>query len=463
MPAGAIHAATRRARASVSRSLGVVMRAAYPCIRRGRAAYTIRAVRISVLALGTRGDTEPFVALAAGLQAARHDVRVATFARFEPLVRGHGLGFLELPGDTSEMFATREWSNLVVKPWNWAAHVRALQAMIEPIVDRLGPEHAEAVCDGADAIVFTSNTTFGYWAAVERGLPTVMAALGPHEPTWEFPHPVLAPGLRLGRLANRLTYVVGSRLAGETLREPIRPRSRRRLGFSPLPLRGTSDRWPPFPVVAGFSRVLLERPRDWPAHVRQTGFWLTRPLPGAAVPAEVEQFLASGPAPVYVSFGSMRPGEGEKLLGEVMEAVRRDGRRALLGSGFGAAADSVEGDDVIAAEELPHALVLPRVSAFVHHGGVGTTARGLTAGLPTLAVPFIYDQSFWGRRVAAIGAGPPPIPRERLTADRLVEAFRTLESSEVRAAARHAGDRLRAEDGVGDAVRIIEECFGCAS
>jgi sterol 3beta-glucosyltransferase len=463
MPAGAIHAAARRARASVPRSLCVAMAAAYPCIRRGGAAYTIRAVRISVLALGTRGDTEPFVALAAGLQAARHDVRVATFARFEPLVRSYGLGFLELPGDTSEMFATREWAELVVKPWNWRAHVRALQAMIAPIVDELGPKHAEAVCDGADAIVFTSNTTFGYWAAVERGLPAVMAALGPHEPTWEFAHPVLAPGLRLGRLANRLTYVVGSRLAGEALREPIRPRSRRRLGFSAVPLRGNSERWPPFPVVAGFSPVLLERPRDWPPHVRQTGFWLTHPLPGTTVPAEVDEFLASGPPPLYVSFGSMRPGEGEKLLGEVIKAVRRDGRRALLGSGFGDAARAIAGDEVIVAEELPHALVLPRVSAFVHHGGVGTTARGLTAGVPTLAVPFIYDQSFWGRRVAALGAGPRPIPRHRLTADRLGEALRALESTDVRAAARRVGERLRAEDGVGDAVRIIEECFGCAS
>lgn len=415
-------------------------------------------MRISVLTLGTRGDTEPYVALGAGLRRAGHEVRLAGLERFRSLVREHDLEFVSLPGDTAEMFQTAAWAGLVVRPWNWLAHARALREMILPLTDQIQPHHIAEACDGVDGIVFSSTTIFGYWAAIERGLPSVMATVGPFEPTREFPHPVIAPGLRLGSLANRLSYVVAQRLARDALREPIKPASRRRVGLSPIPLRGTSTRWPPFPVVAGYSPTLVPRPADWPEQVRQTGFWLTpsaNPLPPA-----LEVFLESGDPPVYVTFGSMRPPEAPRLLGAVLEAGERTRTRIVLGSGFGGSARDVQRPNVLLAEELPHDLVLPRFRAFVHHGGVGTTARGLRAGLPTLVVPFVFDQIFWGSRVAALGAGPPPIPRHRLTADRLVTALGTLERPSVRSTARAVGEQLRAEDGVGEAVRLIEQILG---
>jgi UDP:flavonoid glycosyltransferase YjiC (YdhE family) len=417
-------------------------------------------VRISVLTLGTRGDTEPYVALGAGLRRAGHEVRIAALRRFEPLIADHGLDFVALPGDTSEMFRTEAWRQLVVRRWNWTAHVGALREMLQPLVDQLRPQDVAAACDGADAILFSSTTIFGRAAAEERGLPAIMTHLGPFLPTWEFPHPTVAPGLRLGRLGNRLSYALAQRLARDPLREPIKPRARAAVGLSPIPLRGTSASWPPFPVIAGYSPTVLPRPADWPPHVHQTGFWLTDSRPGATLPAGLAEFLAAGAAPVYVTFGSMRPREAERLLGVVLEAVQRLGWRVVLGSGFQEAARSVRSPAVFVAEELPHELALPRFRAIVHHGGVGTLARGLRTGLPTLVVPFVFDQSFWGRRIAALGAGPPPIPRHRLTADRLVEALETLERPDVRTAAGAVGERLRAEDGVGDTVRLIERIVG---
>ncbi len=108
-------------------------------------------------------------------------------------------------------------------------------------------------------------------------------------------------------------------------------------------------------------------------------------------------------------------------------------------------------------EQAPHGWLFPRVAAVVHHGGAGTTAAGLRAGRPTVVVPFFADQPFWGDRVHALGVGPRPIPRKELTAERLAAAIRQAAGAEgLRARAAALGARIRAEDGVGQAVRVVE-------
>ncbi len=108
-------------------------------------------------------------------------------------------------------------------------------------------------------------------------------------------------------------------------------------------------------------------------------------------------------------------------------------------------------------DAAPHARLFPRMAAVVHHGGAGTTGEGLRAGVPTLIVPHMADQPFWGSRVAALGVGPAPIPRNRLTPERLANAMRQAATDPVmRGRAVALGQRIRAQDGVGTAVALIE-------
>jgi sterol 3beta-glucosyltransferase len=101
------------------------------------------------------------------------------------------------------------------------------------------------------------------------------------------------------------------------------------------------------------------------------------------------------------------------------------------------------------------------MAAVVHHGGAGTTAEGLRAGVPTLVVPFIFDQPFWGARIKALGLGPDPIPLKELTADRLASAITTaVADPDMRQRARACGEAVRAEDGTGKAVEIITRYLG---
>jgi UDP:flavonoid glycosyltransferase YjiC (YdhE family) len=140
----------------------------------------------------------------------------------------------------------------------------------------------------------------------------------------------------------------------------------------------------------------------------------------------------------------------------VRDALRDAGVRAVLVAGWGGLA-ALADDDVFCVESVPYDWLFPRVAATVHHGGAGTTGAALQAGVPAIVVPFTVDQPFWGARVAALGAGPTPIPRARLTRARLAEALRrTVADEAMHARAAELGALIRAEDGVAEAVGHFE-------
>src|SRR5207248_7957003 len=136
-------------------------------------------------------------------------------------------------------------------------------------------------------------------------------------------------------------------------------------------------------------------------------------------PPALVDFLADGPAPVYVGFGSMAPADAERLTAVALDALARADRRAVLLAGWAGLGRAAGSDRVLVVDAIPHDWLFPRMSALVHHGGAGTTASGLRAGVPAVVVPFFGDQPFWGDRVWRLGVGARPIQRKALTADRL--------------------------------------------
>jgi UDP:flavonoid glycosyltransferase YjiC (YdhE family) len=217
------------------------------------------------------------------------------------------------------------------------------------------------------------------------------------------------------------------------------------------------------PVLYGFSRHVVPLPEagDRVRHV--TGYWFLPEDPGRMLPADLEAFLAGGGPVVSIGFGSMAGGGGDdgRAVSElVIAAIRDAGVRAVLLSGWGALDAPGASDDVYVADSLPHDRLFPRMTAVVHHGGAGTTAAGIRAGVPSLVVPFGVDQPFWGSRVTALGVGPRPIPRKRLDRTLLADGLRVAVADRAmadRAAA--LGELVRAEDGVAVAVGLIER-FG---
>ena len=146
----------------------------------------------------------------------------------------------------------------------------------------------------------------------------------------------------------------------------------------------------------------------------------------------------------------------EELTKLVVQALVRVKQRGILLTGWGGLASTNFSDDVFSMESAPHDWLFPRMAAVVHHGGAGTTAAGLRAGIPTVIMPFFADQPFRGRRVYELGAGTPPIPRKRLSVERLAEAIRAATADkQMRDRAATLGRSIRAEDGVSRAVEAF--------
>ncbi len=191
--------------------------------------------------------------------------------------------------------------------------------------------------------------------------------------------------------------------------------------------------------------------------MRVTGYWFLEHPGGWKPPRELVDFLESGSPPVYVGFGSMNKTDPEELTDIVLRALERTGRRGVLVTGWGGISNSALPDTVFAVDEVPHDWLFKRVEAAVHHGGAGTTAASLRAGIPTIVVPFFADQPFWGRRVAELGVGPEPIPRRSLTVGRLTNAIqRATADGDMKSKAAALGQRIRAENGTERAAEAFD-------
>ncbi|MGD8793209.1 MAG: glycosyltransferase [Anaerolineae bacterium] len=410
-------------------------------------------MRFTILAYGTRGDVQPYVALGVALQRAGHTVRLAAPAVFHDLVAGYGLAFHGLPGDPADLMlqvADGASANLVSQSVVVLRHTLPLARQMVDSVQK--------ACQGAEAIVHSMlMTVIGHQMAVARGVPDFSALIFlVFCPTSAFPVPTLAPGKHRAR--NRLSHVAFTQLFWQMNRLAYAYLRRGNHDLPPLsgwPLDRSLDR--PTPILYGLSSQIVPRPDDWGPDTHLTGYWTMPPPAGWRPPPEVEAFLAAGPPPVLVSFGSLMTRRVEQLTEVVLGALARTGQRAVLVRGWGGIGQRALPPQILALDSVPFEWLFPRMAALVHHGGVGTTATGLRAGVPAVIVPFTADQPFWGRQVARLGVGPAPIPPKKLSVDRLAAAIEAaLGDGAMRQRAADLGERLRAEDGAGRAVEILE-------
>ncbi len=300
----------------------------------------------------------------------------------------------------------------------------------------------------------------GYHVAEMMNVPSLYLLLQPMSRSRETPS-VVMPALPLGRLYNRWTYVFTEQLLWQMMRAPINQWRRESLHLKPIPFRGPFDLLyrQHTPFIYGFSAHVVPRARDWPDWHHITGYWFLDDTNDWSPPTRLVDFLSDGPKPVYIGFGSMSGRTAQQLVDLAIEAVQLTGQRAILLGGWAQAHERDLPDSIYAIESAPHAWLFSQMAAVVvHHGGAGTTAAGLRAGVPSVLTPFFGDQPYWGRRVHALGVGPRPIMRKDLTAQRLAGAITQAVTDEaMRCRAAQLGEQIRAEDGIAAAVAIITQ------
>ncbi len=419
-------------------------------------------MHITILAVGSRGDVQPYVALGLGLQEAGHEVRLVAADFFQAFVKSWGLDFF--PINTFGLLqAGGEAHATIAKTIDRAGQLRQLLTNFRALLPALQQtqESIWQASQGTQALIFSNIGTSTYHVAEKLGLPCAWALTVPmFGRTRAHPNPLL-PALPLGRGYNSFTYTFVEQFWRQLMGRPANSWRRTRLGLPPIPLR----RWPytqlrgqAVPILCCYSPAVAPKPSDWGEQAHVTGYWFLDHVSDWQPPADLVRFLESGPPPVYVGFGSMMSRRAEQTTRITLDALKQSGQRGLIATGWGALSQSDLPDEVFLIESVPHDWLFPRIAAVVHHGGAGTTGAGLRAGVPGIVVPFGGDQPFWARRVEALGVGPAPIPRKRLTADRLARAMRIAATDDaMRKRADALGETIRAEDGVGNAVRIFNQ------
>jgi sterol 3beta-glucosyltransferase len=412
-------------------------------------------MRIAVASFGSEGDVRPFIALARGLKQAGHEVYLVA----APLHarRAEEADIPLRPSNTPramEVFERTLRSNMeqVMKERNPLRAVGKGTALFEGLLLDSLPLVLEATAD-ADLIVHHQIDVTAYAAARVHRKPRITGQVF----HGGLPARNAAPdGSDFGPIVNRLLtgifrYVVG-RVTDPSYNRVLAaaglPRVRQlfhEVGASPLLslLEVSPSFVPPDPL--------------WEGKVVQTGYWFLD-LPTAPPAADLVSFLAAGDKPVVITFGSMTGTDARKQTEVLCEGVRRAGMRAVLQAGWNQLGEGVLPDTIKRVEYVPHSFLFARAAGVIHHGGAGTTASALRAGVPQIVVWHFGDQESWGKLLHRRGLAPrKPVSCRQLSPDWLAGALREMKTHpSLQANAASMGEKIRDEDGVTHAVREIE-------
>jgi UDP:flavonoid glycosyltransferase YjiC (YdhE family) len=419
-------------------------------------------MRVLIVTLGSRGDVQPYLALGQGLQAAGHQVKVATHSNFRAFVEEHGLLYAPIQADMQELMSTDTGRRMWAAGANSALYGLRFFQTVRPLTRRIAQD-CLAACRGADVVL---GSLLGYWmaysAAEKLNLPLHAAYLQPVHPTGLYPNAMFRPlpsSVKDRERYNRFSYPAFNRVLWLLAASMYNDARKTVLGMPPLhydDLFGDLTHPEGPQVLYGYSRHVLPQDPAWPDRIRVTGFWYLDPPMDWQPPRELSKFLASGPPPVYVGFGSMSSCRPRETADTVVEALQMAGVRGVMLSGWAGLRPSKLPPTILQIDEAPHSWLFPQMAAVVHHGGAGTIAAALRAGVPQVSVPFSGDQPFWTHTIAELGVAPRPISHKRLNAERLAGALgEALGNPAIRRTAAEVGAKIRAEDGVTQAVEIV--------
>ena len=418
-------------------------------------------MNIVIPTIGSRGDVQPFIALAQGLIQAGHCVTLASHPVMKTLVEAHEVPFAPIGPDidlAQRVAAIRQQALFIA--WGLIQGMRFGFEMLDASHDDI-----LAVCRQADLVIVPAAVAAGKNEAELLQVPYLSVTLMPWAIPWEDP---------ARPLFRRIVYGAIDGLVHLITTQPLN-RLRKRQGLQPVGEEGfTSPRLNLVPVSPA---VYPPNPLWDPRH-RIVGYWFAAAPQDWGPPADLLAFLAAGDPPLSISLGAMSLGSTDSLggtdsLGEAdalasaslfVEAVRQADVRAIIQGWQAGVSRLTIPPNIHCTGALPHSWLLPQCAGIVHHGGFGTTSAGLRAGLPALVIPHVVDQFYWGQRVYELGAGPQPIPRTRLEVKGLADALDQLvQDNTLLARASELGEQIRSETGVENAVRLIEETFSPAS
>ncbi|KAF2686301.1 glycosyltransferase family 1 protein [Lentithecium fluviatile CBS 122367] len=422
-------------------------------------------LNIVIQVVGSRGDVQPFIALAQELQTYGHRVRVATHDCFETFVKDSSLEFFPIGGDPHDLMAYMVKNPGLIPSMKSLREgdIRRKRKMVEEMLDGcwrscIEPTSGDAKPFVADAIIANPPSFAHIHCAQALGVPLHLMFTMPWSSTRQFHHPLANLGgaqLDAG-VMNYVSYGIVEWMTWQGLGDVVNSFREK------LDLERVSSTMAPnlaetlqIPFTYCWSPALIPKPADWPSHIDVCGFFFRDP-PSYSPPPEIADFLQNGPRPVYIGFGSIVIDDPVRMTDLMIEAVRMCNVRAIISRGWSKLGPKLDSSpyqhkDLLFIDDCPHEWLFQHVTAVVHHGGAGTTACGLRNACPTFVVPFFGDQPFWGNMIAAAGAGPSPINHKLLTAMNLADGIKFCLQTSATSAAQEIATKMSTEEGVKEA------------
>lgn len=424
-------------------------------------------MRVLIYAYGSRGNVQPYLALAHALKIRGHEATLVAPALFEPLVATYGVEFVPRDDTFLRLYL---YDPVVRKMITTGGSLSRVDRKAARLARRLRSKAFEqslpsnlrdiwtAAGSGADLIVQPYNRfEQGYHIAEKLGVPVVIATLYPNlAPTWKYPSALVEIKTQLPRLVNRLSYLpLGYQLQERGIinkwrTEQLQLSSRRWRNSLYRPDGGR------VPILHGFSPQVITPAPDWPTYAFTTGFWFL-PVPNNWKPPErLTRFLHDGEPPIFIGLGSVEPENLHLTEAVLIEAARKAKVRVVIRSGR-RSIDVPTSSDVFFIDEVPAVWLFPHLRAVVHSGGVGVAHDALVAGVPQVICPQHNEQYFWGRRMHEIGVAPAPMWLSQLDSEIMAASIHyAVTDKTIGRTAPRIASRVRHENGTLTAVQILE-------
>jgi UDP:flavonoid glycosyltransferase YjiC (YdhE family) len=414
-------------------------------------------MRIAMIAIGSRGDVQPLLALGCELQNRGHEITIAAGANFREFVEQAGLAYHPMQTDIQAMMNSdlgREWIGSSNNPLKEAQNMRH-------VVDMMGTELAQDVLNAsqdADCIVGgITSSGLTYTIAQKFGKKHILALFSPLHPTSSHAATMVPSVPKANIFLNRVSGYIAQYFMYWVTKNAVNT-FRDTLGLGPLSFGEYSRSYNQnTPSLYAISPLVMPRPSDWSDHIHVTGYWFFDASSDWQPSPALQAFLDAGPSPVYIGFGSMTNKDPQATTRMMVEALKQSGQRGIIQSGWAGLSSDDLPDDIFLLDSAPHAWLFPRMAAVVHHGGAGTTSAALRAGVPSSVISHMADQPYWGQRIHDLGVGGPLIRRHQLTSERLADVIGKITSgSDMQARAKALGEQIRQEDGIAKAAELID-------
>lgn len=408
-------------------------------------------MRIAIVAWGTTGDVYPLLVLAERLLKREHQVRVCAPLIYKDRIVEIGADFYEV-GVVFNLAEFHQTMDTLIAMRDPMAPLLLIAK--EGVIKRGEKWYNDCLSamKGYDLVICHSIDIPAQEAAIRNDLPWITVTYcpgfikSPDNAPYPFPNWSRTFNAFVWKLVRlRLKYSV----------DPLFNQFIMSVGGKPRAFMASDEMYSPYLNLIAASPSLCSSIKFKPNH-KWTGVWHLG-QPAFVPPSELTDFLSKGPSPIVISFGSMGGSDGKKTTDILVDAIAKTNQRAIIQAGWGLLGAQHADPNIYCAEYIPHQWLFQQARCVVHHGGAGTTASVCRAKIPSVVVPHIADQFYWGKLLYDLGVAPKSLPRRKLTADRLAQRIKqVLETDAMTERAASLGAQMQSEDGLATAVDLIE-------